>query len=580
MTGLLIKGGTVVDGTGAAGYRADVRLSGDTIAEIGRDLAHHGERIVDATGCYVTPGFIESHTHYDGTMWWQPDLDPLPGYGVTTSIMGNCGFSVAPVHPDQEVRMEMVKIFSFFEDIPVEPFVGNLPWDWSNWSEYKKSLDANVKASTNIASYVGHIALRLAVMGMQAWERAANAGEIERMAALLDDALQAGALGMSSNLHDHDGDDRPVPSLLADDAEFTALIKVLDRYPGTSLQVIVDTFMRKTGPEATARIGRLCEGHSVRVQWAGVPTLQFQKDIQAPMLEQHERFKREGRDFWTGFSHVSPTFTLSVNRSLIFAQSNDYVWHEVVMAETEAAKRALLSDPAWRVRARKSWDEDAWRHSPMARPHDLHLLNSDNGVGPVKLSVADYAAQTGVHASDAMADWLLLNGLQSTVHLAPFEIDEETVVRLLKDPYTVGNVSDAGAHGQMLCGGGENMRLFTHFVLATGALTVEEAVHVQTGKLAQHFSLGDRGEIKVGKRADITVFHLDEIAHREMKKVYDVPDGNGGKGWRWTRDAAPVRLTVVNGQPTFDGGRFTEAFPGQLIGPSAQVDEPREQAAA
>jgi len=112
------------------------------------------------------------------------------------------------------------------------------------------------------------------------------------------------------------------------------------------------------------------------------------------------------------------------------------------------------------------------------------------------------------------------------------------------------------------------MLLFTHYVKKTGSLTVEEAVHVQTGKLANHFSLHDRGEIKVGKRADITVFHLDEIKHHEMKKVFDVPDGSGGNIWRWTRDPAPVRLTLVNGIPTFDDGKFTQAFPGQLIGPA------------
>ena len=570
MADLLIRGGTVVDGTGAPGFLADVRMRGETIAEIGRNLPHQGERIFDAKGCYVTPGFIEAHTHYDGTMWWQPDLDPMPGYGVTTTIMGNCGFSVAPVHEDPAVRMEMVKIFSFFEDIPSEPFVSAVAWDWRTWSAYKESLSKKVKVSANIASFVGHIALRLAVMGLQAWDRAATPDEIARMCALLEDALGAGALGLSSNLHDHDGDDRPVPSLLADDAEFKALITVLERFPGTSLQVIVDTFMRKTGPVEVDRISRLCRGHALRVQWLGVPTLQFQKDIQGPMIEQHERFKSEGRDFWTGFTHVSPTYTLSVNRSLIFAQSNDYAWHEVVLADTEAAKIALLRDPEWRARARHSWDHDAWRHSPMAQPQNLYLLNSDNGVGPVKLSVAEYAEGLGLHASDAMAEWLIHNGLQSTVHLAPFDIDDEMVIRLLKDPYTVGNISDAGAHGQMLCGGGENMRLFTHYVQQTGALTIEEAVHVQTGKLANHFSLNDRGEIKVGKRADITVFHLDEIKHREMKKVFDVPDGNGGNIWRWTRDPAPVRLTLVNGTPTFDDGKFTKAFPGQLIGPVVQ----------
>src|SRR5690606_4587204 len=205
------------------------------------------------------------------------------------------------------------------------------------------------------------------------------AAEIQAMAALLDDALKAGALGLSSNLLDHDGDNRPVPTLLADDAEFEALIDVLARYPGTSMQVVLDTFMRMTGPQSAERIGRLCEGRDVRVQWAGVPTLEFQKEIQIPMIARHEQFKREGRDFWTGFSHVPITNTLSVNRSLIFAQSNDYVWHEVVLAETEAEKLALLSDPEWRARARHSWDHEAYPHSPMGTARTLLLLNSDNG---------------------------------------------------------------------------------------------------------------------------------------------------------------------------------------------------------
>jgi N-acyl-D-aspartate/D-glutamate deacylase len=166
-----------------------------------------------------------------------------------------------------------------------------------------------------------------------------------------------------------------------------------------------------------------------------------------------------------------------------------------------------------------------------------------------------------------MAEWLLANGLQSTVHMAPFPKDEEMVVRLLKDPRSVGNISDAGAHGQMLCGGGENMLLFTHYVAETGALTLEEAVHVQTGKLAAHFGFADRGVLAAGMRADVTVFHPDEIRRREMKKVFDVPDGKGGHIWRWTRDFAPVRLTLVNGEATFENGAPTGARPGAFVRP-------------
>jgi N-acyl-D-aspartate/D-glutamate deacylase len=569
MTTRLIKGGTVIDGTGAPAYRADVRVSNGVITEVAPTItAQPGETVFDASDCYVTPGFIESHTHFDGTMWWQPDMDPLPGYGITTSIMGNCGFSAAPVSDDEQTRLEMVKIFSFFEDIPEEPFVKELPWNWRSWPEYKRAITSQVKTSANYGAFVGHIAIRLAAMGMAAWERAATQSEIQQMATLLDEALKAGALGMSSNLHDHDGNDRPVPSLWADDAELEALITVLADHPGTSLQIIIDTFMRMTGPESMDRVERLCGNKKVRVQWAGVPTLMFQKPIQEAMIEQHERFKERGLDFWTGFAHVSPTSTLSVNRSLIFAQSNDYVWHEVVLADSEQEKLALLNDPEWRARARSSWDNDAWEHAPMKHPDALLLENSDNGIGPLGITLAKYAEDLGVHHSDAMAEWLIRNGLQSTVQMAPFDLDEEMIVRLLKDPYTVGNINDAPAHGQMLCGGGENIMLLTKYAKELGALSLEEAVHVMTGKLANFFNLQDRGVIAAGKRADIAVFNLDEIEVRKKQKAYDVPDGRGGFIWRWTRDAAPMRLTLVNGEATFENGKFTEKFPGEMLTPA------------
>ena len=174
-SGVLIQGGMVVDGTGAPSRIADVRIRDGLITEVGEDLdCGPEERSVDATGCYVTPGLIESHTHFDGTMWWQPDLDPLPGCGVTTVVMGNCGFALAPLHEDPEVQAQVVKIFSFFEDIPEEPFFEKLPWDWRKWSEYQASMTRNVNVPINYGTFVGHIALRLSVMGMDAWERAAT----------------------------------------------------------------------------------------------------------------------------------------------------------------------------------------------------------------------------------------------------------------------------------------------------------------------------------------------------------------------------------------------------------------------
>jgi N-acyl-D-amino-acid deacylase len=569
MADILIRGGTVVDGTGAPQFFADVRVKDGMIAEVGANLTHSGERVIDASGCYVTPGFIESHTHYDASMWWQPDLDPLPGYGATTMVLGNCGFSMAPLHPSKQARDEVMGIFSFFEDIPIGPFQQNVPWDWTTWSEYRKSFEKSIKVPLNYASYVGHIPLRLAAMGMDAWNRAATPDEIVKMAELLDDALAAGALGLSDNMHDHDGDNRPVPSLLADDAEFTALFDVMDRYPSTCYQIIVDTFMRMNGPANLKRLETLLTGRKIRVQIAGgIPTLYFQAGILPEMQKTIDEMRAAGIDVWPGFAHVSPTSVLSITKSLIFAQSNDYVWHEVVLAESYEEKGRLLADPAWRARARESWDTQAWDHSPLKNPQELLLLDSENGKGPIGGTLKEFADSRGVHRSDAMADWILENGLMSTVHMAPFPKNEELTMDLMRDPKTVGNISDAGAHLQMLCGGGENALLLTRYVRDDKMMSIEEAVHVMTGKLAEHFFLNDRGVIAVGKRADIAVFNLDEVTYQPFEKAWDVPDGKGGTTWRFTRKPAPMRLTLVNGEPTFENGTYTGATPGQFLSPA------------
>ena len=566
----LIRGGTVVDGTGAPPVRADVRVRDGRIAEIAPNLeARQGEKVLDASGCYVTPGLIESHTHFDGTMWWQPDLDPLPGCGVSTVVMGNCGFAIAPLHDDPEVRAQVVKIFSFFEDIPEAPFFENLPWDWRKWSEYRSSMQQGVSVPTNYGAFVGHIALRLAVMGMDAWQRAATPEEREQIAALLDDALGAGALGMSTNLMDHDGEDRPVPSLHADDEEFAALFDVMARHPGATVQVVVDSIMRMTATTQMQRLAYLAQGRELRLQWAGVPTLKWQKDygLQQPLAELHQRFGEEGRDFWTGYAHVPITVTASVRQSLLFAQTNDYVWHEVVTAESDEAKLALLADPDWRERARHSWDHESLETGFFRNPGPMLLDNSANDAGPLGITLGEYAETLGVHPSDALAQWFIENGLDSTVTMPPWEKDDEMVVRLTRDPRAVGNINDSGAHGQLFCGAGDNLLLYTHYVRDEGSLSIEEAVHSQTGKLAAHFGFTDRGVLEVGKRADVTVFALDEIERREKYKTWDVPDGKGGHTWRWTRDPAPVRITLVNGVATFEDGQPTGARPGDIVTP-------------
>ncbi len=577
MSNMLIKGGTVVDGTGAKAFKADVRVSGGKIAQVGANLAAKaGEEVFDAAGCYVAPGFIEAHTHYDSTMWWQPDLDPLPGYGATTIIMGNCGFSAAPLSADKAAQMEMIKIFSFFEDIPLEPFLKHLPFDWQKWSEYKKSMTSRVKMPLNFTTYVGHIAIRMAVLGPDAWNRASTPDECKQMAALLDDALAAGCLGLSTNLLDHDGEDRPIPTLMADDAEFTALFEVLQKYPNATFQCIIDVaLMRDNGDKQIERIGRLLKGRGIRVQFAGAaPTSAYQNYRIDGMRDLVARLRNEGLDVWPGYGHTPLSAQVSIYRSLLFAQSNDYVWHEAVVAEGDEAKQKILRDPEWRARARESWDTKIYPQSPMAQPHLLQLtkLGSENGTGgPFGLTLKQYAEQLGVHTSDAAAEWLLANGVNSAIRMSPMDMNDEAVVEQIRDPMTVGNITDAGAHLQMLCGAGENVVYLTKYVREKKLITIEEAINSMTGKIAAHFNLPEIGVVKPGKRADIVVFNLDEIEQKDMEKRYDVDDGRGGLMWRYTRPAAPMRLTMVNGTPIFRDGAYNGAKPGEYLEPAAPL---------
>lgn len=569
MRNILIKGGTVVDGSGASRYLADVRVRNGIIAQIGSNLsAVSGERVFDASGCLVTPGFIESHTHYDGVMWWQPNLDPLPGYGATTIVIGNCGFGTAPMSDDKTAQLEMVKIFAFFEDMPLRPFLDTVAWDWRSWSQYWQSLRQKIRTPMNVAAYVGHIPLRLAVMGLEAWERAATSEEIREMAALLDDGMAAGALGLSTNLGDYDMQHRPVPSLKADDAEFDALFDVLTRYKGATCQIALDVFITKTAPAQIDRITKILGSRKIRIQMAGgVPLREFQVGMRAQMIAQHERHKAEGRDIWTGYEHTAHTFTMGLWKTLIFGQSGVMPWQDVVNAETEAEKLALLKDPVWRAAAREAWTAYLVNgNPPLKEPENLFLNNSDNDHGPVGISLKAYAEASNSHISDALADWFINNGLHSLVEIPPMALDETTMLQLFRDPMTVGNLTDSGAHSQMLCGAGENMHLLVHFARDRGLLTIEEAVHIMTGKLASHFNFSDRGYIRPGLRADIAVFNLAEIEKRKLKKVFDVPDGKGGFTWRWTRDAAPMRLTLCNGVPTFENGAASSDVPGEIIG--------------
>ena len=555
MSELLVRGGTLIDGTGAAARRADVRVRGGVVVEIGPDLAPDHEVEIDASGAYVAPGFIESHSHYDGAMWWDPSCDPLPAYGTTTAVIGNCGLTVAPL--SRAMRSSMVELFCFIEDLPLPAFEQAVPWTWEGWPEYRAAALAN-PAAVNVGSFVGHQALRTFVMGNDAWERSATDDERTRIAAVLDEALRAGALGFSTTFMDTDRDNREVPSRKADDAEFAAIIDVLAKHPGTTFQFVPRFMQPEHWQDDLERIAALCGARGVRGNYPGLRTPRQYEAEFAHRLPIARELRERGIDLWAAFSAAPTYVNLHFDRSIMW--HGVLAWHDMVNGP-QHAKAALLADPAWRARARAEWDACTYNLAPIKTPDRILLDHSERGFSLGASSLGELATTTGLHPSDALAGWLLDHGLGSSLRTAPQDMDDAKNIALLRDPHTVTAISDAGAHIQMFNGVGNATWMLGHYVRDTGQCSVEEIVHSVTGKLAAHFGIVDRGTLQVGQAGDLTVFALDEIDLAPDERVNDVPGGS----WRYTRAPGGYRATAVNGSLTFDGGAATGARPGTFL---------------
>jgi N-acyl-D-aspartate/D-glutamate deacylase len=542
MGDLLVRGGTIVDGTGGPSRVGDVRVRDGVIVEIGERLALDGESEIDASSALVTPGLIDPHTHYDLEMFWDPTLDPLPTYGMTTIVMGNCGLGIAPVRDD--VRDDIADLLCFIEELPPSLAMECVPWGWSTWSEYR-TVAAQTATTVTPFAYTAHNALRGFTMGRDAWERAATDSERAAMVALLDDALAHGSLGMSTNWFDTDRNRALVPSRLSDAAEIDALLEVLARYPHATLQVIA------RNAEDRRPVLERSLAHGVRVLSLG-NGVGGVTDTDLPVHR---------------LGGGAEPFTPRLGFESTIAAAAVPAWHEMINGP-EDDKLALLGDPDWRARARHDWDhphdeQNAFRKEEL---HVLILSDSENGTGPVGISLKDLAEQRAVHPSDALADWVLANGIGSRytkLSVRPQESQVEMDNRVkasFDDPYALIGGTDAGAHLKMFCGAGANVYVLTHWARDEGAVTVEQAVHCMTQRNASFFSLHDRGVIAEGTRGDLAVFALDEIETRDYVRATDLPDG----GWRFTRPSAGFRATVVGGVPTVLDGEPTGARPTHI----------------
>jgi N-acyl-D-amino-acid deacylase len=557
----LVRGGSVIDGTGGAAFRGDVRVRDGRIAEIGPGLRPDGERELDASGAVVTPGFIDTHTHFDPSVFWAPSADPMPQHGVTTVLTGNCSLSLAPLRAEH--RLELSSVFSYIEDLPERAFETAIPWSWETYAEYRDAMRGR-GFGVNVAPLVGHTPLRLFVMGSDAWERPATGDEIRQLAALLDDCLRDGAFGLSTSFFDRDADNRLVPSQFADDAEFGALLDVLgarDRI----LEFVPDFSNQPDGTLAGIdRMGELCGPRNVVMTWN---LLAFQAMDDGAFGRQLLKLTEE--QLATGvrvFPQVSPRpFDLKINweASLSFMGLPNG-WHQFITTHG-AEKRKLLEDPQWRALARTEWDavprSVAFPHREPELVRFISVTRDDNRRW-LGRSLADLVVERGGHPSDVLADWVLENDCNPGVLATGLANgDPAGVAELVNHPHTIVSASDAGAHLEMMCAAGDTTLLLTRHVRDRGDLSLEQAVHELTGRQAEVFGFIDRGRLVPGAHADMTVFALDDLAWSDEEFVSDVPEG----GSRMRRPPGGYRYTTVEGVVVQEEGQLTGANPGSIV---------------
>jgi N-acyl-D-aspartate/D-glutamate deacylase len=554
---VLVRGGTVVDGTGAPPVAADVRVRDGVIVEVGRGLDAAGESVIDAADAYVTPGLIESHTHFDAAVWWDADCDPMPAHGCTTMVLANCGLGLAPLRPAEST--DLVDLFAFIEDIPAEAFNLGVPWEWDTWPEYFSAARRHPTA-VNYVGFMPFQMLRTWIMGPAAWERAATAEERDRLCAALDEALAAGALGLSTSEMDTDKGNRPVPSRLADEAELSALIGVLARH-GAILQYVPRFLQPQYFHEDLQRMSRLVAGTGVRMIFAGYALEEMASEGRSKLEDLMSRLRAEGADLWPNFSPRPSHVNMHFERSIMW--SGVASWHSYVLG-SEADKRTLLRDPAWRAAARADWDACTYTLAPIKIPDRMLLMGGEHSGE----SMADAMARTGQHPSDAMADWLLATDVQGNIRTRERPIDLAAAAEMARSPQALPGASDAGAHVQMFSGAGDGTFFLANLVRDNGLLRIEEAVQAVTSRLAGFFGIPHRGIIRPGAEADLAVFALDDLTNGTEVQRRDLPGG----AWRYSRTPGGYQATIVGGVPTWLDGAATGRRPGSML-PARQESE-------
>jgi N-acyl-D-aspartate/D-glutamate deacylase len=543
---LLIRGATVFDGLGAPGRVADVAVKDGRIVEIG-GTAKSAQSVIDAAGLALMPGIIDVHTHYDAQVTWDPTLSPSPALGVTTALIGNCGFGIAPC--PAPLRETMLKNLSVVEGMDFDALVTGTQWEFESFSEYLDFLRRR-RPYLNVGVYAGHSCIRTAVMGADASTRnEPTSDELARMKALVREAMDDGAVGFASSFSpNHFGyGGKPMPSTIASDKELRALV-------GAMGEAGKGVFMMATGPRATPEFMESMAADTGRPMFISTVLTMFNDAAPERAGSYYERCAQanaRGREVFIQTSCQPLSFDFSLLDPYLLLSHDAF--DRVKGARPEELAR-IYADPAFRARFREN----------LANPKSGILFFGDwSKVELEGLPISGLAREAGKDPLDFFFDSALERGLDTQFIAKLFQNNDDGVAPLLKHPAGVIALSDAGAHLLYFCDAGFGLHLLSHWVRETGTFTLEEAVRKLTSDPARKFRIPGRGRIAPGGWADLLLFDPATVALSPLMRVADLPGG----GSRMIRKPRGVAGVWVNGVQVFDGADYVEleGGPGAVL---------------
>jgi N-acyl-D-amino-acid deacylase len=518
---IVLRGATLVDGAGAPRPQADVEIIDGRITRIsgpeglGQVVGVDVEEI-DLSGLVLCPGFVDIHTHFDAQVFWDRDLTPSSWHGVTTIVQGNCGFGIAPARPkDRQLIMETLELV---EGMKLATLQQGIDWSFETFPQYLDAVRALPKR-INIAAFVPHSMVRLYVMGADAaFSRAATDDELTQIRATVREALDAGAIGIStSQAPSHQGPQgRPVPSRFADVREVRALAETLAEVGRGIIEITYGPLLEI---EEVAEISR---DLGVRITWGSVlPGLFGGPGSAMAMLERGDSV---GGDLWPQTSTRFITTQMSL--------ANPYQWSRVpafseILGRSRETMAQAFSDPEWRTRARAEMEAIADQTDFLDGDIEGYFVRTSveetNVHGALRgIPLATLGEQRGQHPFEVMLDLALEDGLETRFRNVPRSTKDE-LTELVRDPRTVLGAHDAAAHVDMLCDSCYPSYTLRYWVREEGALTLEQAIWRMSGQPASLWGLNDRGTIEVGKVADMVAFDADTIRETDFERVYDFP---------------------------------------------------------